>query len=277
MSMVISVIVPAHNEARYIGRCLAALLDSDPVPGHALELVVVANGCVDDTVPLAKRYVQPAKERGWRMKVLDIPDASKIKALNSGDLAAIGHYRIYLDADVRVSPNLVLQLVQHLGTEAPRYATGSARIARAESALTRAYARFWQRVPFNRANAPGFGLYAVNAAGRARWAEFPSVIADDTFVRLNFAPDERAQVAAHYTWPMVEGLRTLVRVRRRQDAGSAEIAALYPDLMVNDDKAKPDILSLAKADPTGFAAYAFVSLLVRLGTPFAGSGWSRGR
>lgn len=277
MSMVVSIIIPAHNEARYLGRCLAALLDSDPAQGHGLEVIVVANGCTDDTVAVARRYEAATRERGWRLKVLEIPDASKVKALNAGDLAAIGHFRVYLDADVHVSRKLVVQLVQALGTERPRYATGAPLVARPDSQLTRAYARFWQRVPFNQSNAPGFGVYAVNAQGRARWAEFPDVVADDTFVRLHFAPEERVQVAATYTWPMVEGLRPLVRVRRRQDAGSAQIAARYPELMVNDDKARPDIWALAKADPTGFAAYALVSLMVRLAQPFAGSGWSRGR
>ena len=46
---------------------------------------------------------------------------------------------------------------------------------------------------------------------------------------------------ADYTWPMVEGLSRLVRVRRRQDAGTTEIAARYPDLMKHEDKARPDI------------------------------------
>lgn len=277
MSMVVSVIIPAHDEARYIGRCLAALLDSDPASGCGMEVIVVANGCRDDTAAVARRYDAATRERGWRLKVLEIADASKIMALNAGDLAAIGHFRVYLDADVHVSQKLIAQLVRALGTDAPRYATGTPRVARPESRLTRAYARFWQRVPFNQTNAPGFGIYAVNAQGRARWAEFPQVVADDTFVRLHFTPAERMQADATYTWPMVEGLGPLVRVRRRQDAGTAQIAARYPHLIAHDDKVRPDILALAKADPTGFAAYALVSVMVRLGRPFAGSGWSRGR
>lgn len=277
MSIVISVIIPANNEGAYIGQCLAALLDSDPVPGHALELIVVANGCTDDTVKVARRYQIATSERGWTLKVLDLAEGSKIKALNAGDVSAIGRYRVYLDADVRVSQPLLGQLVAELATDAPRYATGTPLIERSESRLTRSYARFWQNVPFNRGQAPGFGLFAVNAAGRARWAKFPDIIADDTFVRLQFAPSERVQIAASYTWPMVEGLGRLVRVRRRQDKGTREIAKRFPDLLQNEDKARPDILALAKADPGGFAVYAIVMLLVRMGQPFAGKEWSRGR
>jgi glycosyltransferase involved in cell wall biosynthesis len=277
MSVVVSIIIPANNEARYVGQCLTALLDSDPVPGHAMELIVVANGCTDDTVKVAHRYDMPARERGWTLKVLDLKEGSKIKALNAGDVAAIGRYRVYLDADVRVSPALLGEVITALSGEAPRYATGTPCIAQAESSLTQTYARFWQSVPFNRSQAPGFGLFAVNASGRARWGKFPHVIADDTFVRLQFTPEERVQVAANYTWPMAEGLSRLVRVRRRQDQGTAEIAKRYPELTQNEGKTRPDIIALAKDDPAGFAVYALVAFLVRAGKPFADKAWSRGR
>jgi hypothetical protein len=143
--------------------------------------------------------------------------------------------------------------------------------------VTRAYARFWQRLPFAQSNAPGYGLFAVNAAGRARWGDFPGIISDDTFVRLQFDPAERLQVAARYDWPMIEGFAALSRVRRRQDAGVAEIDRLYPGLLARE--AKPQLragqlLGLCLHDPLGFASYAAVSLAVRLRR---GQGWSRGR
>ena len=49
----LSVIVPASNEADYIADCLNAVFASDPVPGGA-EVVVVANGCRDRTADVAR-------------------------------------------------------------------------------------------------------------------------------------------------------------------------------------------------------------------------------
>src|SRR5690242_13796117 len=46
----ISVVIPAHNEAGYLPRVLAALREED-YPG--LEIVVVCNGCTDDTPEIA--------------------------------------------------------------------------------------------------------------------------------------------------------------------------------------------------------------------------------
>lgn len=270
----LSVIIPASNEQDYIGPCLTALFTSGPM---GAEVIVVANGCSDATAARARAMQDQAQAAGWALTVLDLPEGGKPHALNTGDSVAQGEIRAYLDADVIVSPRLMAELHVLLTTDQPRYATGTARIPRARSALTRAYARFWQRLPFARSIAPGYGLFAVNAAGRARWGDFPAIISDDTFVRLHFAPNERRQSPAPYDWPMIEGFAALTRVRRRQDAGVAEIARLYPDLHAKDDKARlgmPALFLLALQDPAGFIAYTAVSLAVRLRR---GSGWARGR
>jgi hypothetical protein len=136
------------------------------------------------------------------------------------------------------------------------------------------------RLPFNTEGVPGAGLFAVNAAGRRRWEAFPAIISDDTFVRLNFKPEERLGAPAPYAWPMVEGFANLVRVRHRQDMGVAEVARLYPGLMANDDKLRMKPLRLFRllvSDPVGAGVYAAVSLLVRLTPKRSGEAWSRGR
>ncbi|WP_371227813.1 glycosyltransferase family 2 protein [Roseovarius sp. 2305UL8-3] len=274
----ISIIIPAHNEADYIGDCLDALLASEPGEWRA-EVIVVANACTDQTVSLAHGFADQAAALGWGFRVIDTATPGKLNALNEGEAAASGTLFAYLDADVQVSPPLMGQIVAALAGDAPGYASGRPIVVPARSALTRAYARFWQRLPFVTDGVPGFGLFAVNAAGRERWGAFPDIIADDMLVRLSFAPDERHLVSASYSWPMVEGLRNLVRVRRRQDQGVRQIAAQFPELLKNDDTVKPgfgQIIVLGLRDPVGFVAYALVKLAVK--TPYAsGTGWVRGR
>ncbi|MBV6635253.1 MAG: glycosyltransferase [Mameliella sp.] len=279
----VSIILPASNEAALIGGCLEALLASDGPgdhgPGdHGVEVIVVANGCRDDTAGLARAFAARMAARGWNLEVIERPAGGKPGALNAGDAAASGAIRIYLDADVTVTPDLLTQLVTALDVDAPRYASGRVEIA-AEGAISRAYARIWRRVPFMRDVVPGCGLFAVNAAGRARWGAFPEIISDDIYVRLQFRPRERQGVPAPYRWPIAEGWGNLVKVRRRQNAGVDEIAALYPGLTRNDDKPGfplSEKLGLALRDPLGFAVYAGVALAVRL-TPRARQDWSRGR
>ncbi len=278
MSPRVSVLIPAHNEAGYIGACLEGVFASAPLPqGMTGEVLVLANGCTDETAALARAVAPPP---GWTLEVLEQPEGGKLRALTAGDGAARGDILIYLDADVAVSPALIAQLAEALAEGAPRYASGRPQVAPARSAVTRAYARLWTRLPFFTRGVPGFGIFAMNRSGRERWGDWPDIIADDTFARLNFAPAERVQVAAGYSWPMVEGFRNLVRVRRRQNAGVAEVAARYPQLLRNDDKPPAgggSVLKLLAADPAGFLVYGLVALAVKSPLYASHSRWTRGR
>lgn len=275
-----AVIIPANNEARYIGPCLEALLAQDAAAGP-LVIVLAANACWDATVTVARGYEARMQERGWRLICDDSPEPGKIKALNRADALAVAEgavSRAYLDADVICEPPLIGQLRAMLDRPEAAYATGTLAVARATSWVTRAYADLWTRLPFVQGGAVGAGLFALNGAGRARWGEFPPVISDDTFARLNFTPAERHEVPARYHWPMVEGWRNLVRVRRRQDAGVAEIYRLFPQLRANEDKGdvrRGGLVRLAMSAPLGFIVYGLVRLTVRLRPPAAD--WSRGR
>lgn len=273
----ISVIIAARNEEAYIRGCLESLL-AQMEPSGSVEVIVAANACTDQTVEVARSYASAFEVLGWSLVVLEVPKPGKINALNAGEAKANGTCLVYLDADVRCEPDLLGQLFQALSVDTPRYATGTLKVMPAESWVTKQYARFWQRLPFVQAGAVGAGLFALNRPGRARWGNFPDIISDDTFVRLQFAPEERVEVPARYHWPMIEGLKNLVKVRRRQDAGVEEVARLYPELMKNDDKAKlgvVDLLGLLLRDPVGFLVFGWVRVLVRFQSQQ--SGWVRGR
>ncbi len=275
--MSLTVIIPAHQEERLIGPCLDALVASGPVDG--VEVIVAANGCRDGTVAAARSRADGLAARGWDFRVLDLPEGGKPGALNAADAVARHGARMYLDADVTVSRDLVPLIMRALDRAGPVYASGRVNIIGPGGWVSRAYARMWARVPFMAQGVPGCGLFAVNAEGRARWGAFPAIIADDAFVRLNFAPSERVMVEASYDWPVAPGFRALLRVRRRQNRGVAEIAERFPALMANEDKGSAGagrVARMAIADPVGFAVYGAVSAIVAL-FPARDAAWSRGR
>lgn len=142
-----SVLIPAHDEAAYLPGCLAALLASDDVAGR-VEVIVVANGCTDDTAQVARGFAAQAQDRGWTLKVLELAKGDKLGAWNAGEAAASGKVLIYLDADVTVTAPLVAQLAEVLDTDTPRYASGTPRITVPDDPLTRHYTRFWRTTPF---------------------------------------------------------------------------------------------------------------------------------
>ncbi|NYS23587.1 glycosyltransferase [Rhodobacteraceae bacterium 2376] len=270
----LSILIPASNEGPWIGACLSALAQSSPAPDGPVQVIVIANGCQDDTAAKARASAPQIQARGWQLEVLELAQGSKPAALNAGDAAARHPARLYLDADVRPEPALLAQISQSLCSAEPRYVTGTPRIAPPRSAATRLYARAWSMVPFNQSAAPGYGLFAVTATGRARWQDWPDIISDDTFARLQFAPSERIQLPAQYDWPLPEGLRPLIRVRARQDRGVRQIAERYPHLPGQDHKSRTRLTTLFRAAPLGTLVYAAVILLARLQ---GASGWARGR
>ena len=273
----ISVIVPASNEAGYLGECLRALLKADWPHPSPLDVIVVENGSTDDTAAIARAFAHDFDARNWRYRVIEHPEGNKAAALNAGDRAALAPARVYLDADVTVSPRLLTQIAEALAVPDARFVSGTLIITAPDDPVSRAYARVWARVPFMAGGVPGCGLFAVNAEGRARWDAFPDLISDDTFVRLHFTPAERQAVSAPYDWPVVRGLRNLIRVRARQNRGVAEIRAHHPELFRSDDHRPFPLgrkLALAWRDPLGFAVYVGVAVAARLA---GDTGWSRGR
>ncbi|HIF76578.1 MAG TPA: glycosyltransferase [Sulfitobacter sp.] len=274
----VSVLIPAHNEADWLPACLDALCAADPVAGP-VEVIVVANGCTDDTAELARKKAPAFEARGWALRVLELAQGSKLGALNAGEAAARGAVLVYLDADVLVSPPLLAQLAGALAEDAPRYASGMPQVTTSGDWVTRHYTRFWQTTGFMTHGVPGFGVFAMNRTGRARWGDWPDIISDDTFARLNFRPEERIAVPAPYAWPMIEGFAPLVRVRRRQDIGVAEVEQLFPDLMRNDDahdQMRP-FWRRALADPLGALVFVAVRLTIHAPIFRSANRWVRGR
>lgn len=214
-SVVTSIVIPAHNEGRVIGRLLDALLADAPAP----DIVVVCNGCTDDTAAVAGA-------RGPRVRVVEIPTPSKHTALRVGDEHARGFPRLYVDADVVVGAADVRALADALADSPALLAAAPGR----DIPLTgcawpvRAYYRVWQRLPAVREGLFGRGVIAVSEPGHARIAALPPLMADDLAASLAFAPGERRVVEAARV--VVLPPRTwgdLIRRRVRAATSSAEL------------------------------------------------------
>lgn len=212
-----SVVIAAHNEEQVIGTCLRALMDQD-FPGE-LQVVVSANGCSDRTVEIAREF---------GATIVDRREPGKAAALNAGDSVATSFPRIYLDADIVIPPHTIGALLRPLAPTSGRLAAVPRR--RIETSgrpwPVRAYFTINERLPVFRKSLFGRGLIALSAEGRARFSDFPSLIADDLFVDSLFGEDEREVVqevevtveAPHTTKDL---LRRLQRVRR----GNSEMRA----------------------------------------------------
>ncbi|MFK0046446.1 glycosyltransferase [Streptomyces sp. NPDC090741] len=212
-----SIVIPAHNEGRVIGRLLDALLADAPESGPGI--VVVCNGCTDDTAAVAGA-------RGPRVRVVEIPTPSKHTALRVGDEHAQGFPRLYVDADVEVGAADVRALTGALAARPDLLAAAPGRDIPLSGCAwpVRAYYQVWQRLPAVREGLFGRGVIAVTEPGHARIAALPPLMADDLAASLAFTPQERgvvesARVVVHppRTWG------DLIRRRVRAATSSAEL------------------------------------------------------
>ncbi|MFD3839301.1 glycosyltransferase [Streptomyces sp. NPDC058642] len=241
-----SIVIPAHNEAQVIARLLDSLLADSESRGDENDIVVVCNGCTDDTARIAAA-------RGPRVRVVEIPVPSKHAALRAGDDHARGFPRVYVDADVVITGADVRALTEPLDDGASGIlATAPERQIPLDGCAwrVRAYYRVWQQLPVVREGLFGRGVIAVSKAGHARIAALPPLMADDLAASLAFAPAERlvvgaAKVVVHppRTWP------DLINRRIRAAVSTTQVEQHRGPEEATARTSKADLTALLRGEP----------------------------
>ena len=99
MEQLVSIIIPAFNEERYIEKTIESVLNNNY---SNFEIIVVCNGCTDKTEQAVKRF---KKFKNVKLSILKHKDAST--ARNKGVQLAKGNLLIFLDADINISKNSI--------------------------------------------------------------------------------------------------------------------------------------------------------------------------
>ena len=210
-----AIIVPAHNEAAVIIRTLTGLLH-DAMPGE-FSVTVVCNGCTDRTAALVRRHFDT-------VNVIEISEASKTAAINAGLRAARNTDVLLLDADIEISAAEVRALLDALATPGIEAAIGHMRIdVEGGSWPVRAFYRVWSRHPYV-ARGKFAAVIALSKTAVGRIGLLPRVIADDTYLWRQFAPQNIAVVdGVSFTARVPRTLAALIRVRSRVHRGNREL------------------------------------------------------
>jgi glycosyltransferase involved in cell wall biosynthesis len=103
--MLVSVVIPVHNAARYLAECLDSVLAQDYAP---LEIIAVDNGSQDASLDILKQYAA----RGVRVLTESKPGAAA--ARNAGVRAARGELIAFQDADDIWAPGKLSAQVRYL-------------------------------------------------------------------------------------------------------------------------------------------------------------------
>lgn len=185
-----------------------------------LEVVVVANGCTDDTAAVARRH---------QVEVVELPDGEKIAALNAGEAAVSAFPRFYVDADVELDADGISRMGAALGGRIEAVAPARRLDTTGASWPVRSYHRIWDRLRSTTESLAGRGCYGVSEKGRQRWETFPDVTADDAFVNRLFGAHERDIVTdVESVVAVPRDLRSLIDRKRRSHRGNAELRESGP-------------------------------------------------
>jgi glycosyltransferase involved in cell wall biosynthesis len=104
----ISVILPAHNEARLVGAALRSIAEQTVAP-EQVEAIVVSNGSTDGT---AQAVADARMATRMPVELVEDPTRGIARAKNLGARRARGHYLVFMDADSRMSPGLLQHVVE---------------------------------------------------------------------------------------------------------------------------------------------------------------------
>lgn len=99
MDKKISVIIPAHNEEKYIVKTIEALYKNK----ESFELIVVCDYCFDNTDKFSKKYTS---------NVYNVEFKSPSKARNFGVGKSSGNILVFIDADTIVSENYLEEVLK---------------------------------------------------------------------------------------------------------------------------------------------------------------------
>lgn len=101
MNHTVSIIIPTHNRCRSLKRLLDKLGCQD-YPTNLMEVIVVADGCIDESISLLKEY-----RPNYKLLYFEQAGLGAAAARNNGAGNSTGEILLFLDDDIEPSMELV--------------------------------------------------------------------------------------------------------------------------------------------------------------------------
>ena len=254
-----SVVIPAYNEAAVIGRCIERLFEQQEL--DELEIVVVPNGCHDDTAEIARGF-------GDRVTVIELEKGSKIDALNAGDQACTVFPRVYLDADIELSVDCLARCHDALKGECMAVSPTPHFVTKDSGFLIQSFYKAWMRTPYHSdGHMLGTGFYAMSKEGRDRFEWFPPIIADDGYAHQLFTRDERRTLTdCTFNVFAPKTIKGLIAIKTRSRLGSLELTAkgYVPREEQREGTTPGSMLGSLVCHPISSAIYITLKMVTRI-------------
>lgn len=102
-----SIVIPAHNEEKYIGKCLESISKASKLFKNQVEIIVVLNRCTDRTEEISKSY---------KCIIIKNNDKNLSKIRNAGVEIARGEIIVTIDADTQMNEHVLSKAEENLIT-----------------------------------------------------------------------------------------------------------------------------------------------------------------
>ena len=102
-----TVVIPAHNEEKYVARCISSVKTAAKCYGGPVQIIVVCNRCTDRTADIAQKH---------GAKVIMNEDRCIAKVRNEGIFAASGDVIVTIDCDNRMTRGTIKEIAYLLHT-----------------------------------------------------------------------------------------------------------------------------------------------------------------
>jgi cellulose synthase/poly-beta-1,6-N-acetylglucosamine synthase-like glycosyltransferase len=233
----LSVVLAVRNEAANIADRVANLLSLD-YPPELLEVIVVCNGCTDETVAVASRLA----EEDLRVRVVEsAANQGKSGAINLGVAQAKGTYVVFADARQRFDGGALHHLLAPFQDASVGAVTGRLIISNSDRPAVEGVRWYWQvetalRSAESRTGSVVGASGAIYAIRRELFEPMPpNLILDDVYVPVSIA-------VRGFRTAMAEGALAIDRPsprqamefsrKRRTMLGNVQLVRVMPELLL---------------------------------------------
>ena len=256
VASLISVIVPAFNEAAVIADTLSPLAEA--AERGEIEVIVVPNNCSDDTSARA-RAICPAA------MVLESSIPGKANAINIGAVHARGEALVFLDADLIVSEGAIRDLCAPVIEGLAQASCGRMQVdLQGADWAVRQFYKGWSFSPYHDAGKFG-GLFALSMPLAKRIFPIPNVIADDEYISRR-VPHGQTQFVHESSFTVFAPRRfaDLIKIRKRSRRGTLQLETLQIEAGTRQigGGAFQTIFRRAARRPTAWAGVLVYTLII---------------
>lgn len=239
-----SIIIPAYNETSVISKTLSKLLEDQRL--NNVEIIVVCNACTDSTAEKTNNFKTKNADYFERQKItlslIETPLASKTNAINLGIKHTNSDNIILLDADISISGENILCLLDEMQISGALVASPAVKfIYKNSNFFVKAYYRVAEKSFYN-LHLRISNVIAISKEGQLKLNYLPNVIADDEFIRLSFPENERLVVKkCHFQFSCPKNINSLIKTLTRVKIGNMQLAKLKTKNLVSQPNFKREL------------------------------------